>query len=145
MSNHEKRDGVVSKHIDEHRRDLSGYKRGIRNKYGDEVWNNSYFLVLQALKDHGTQSRREVANHVNAMRREQGKRGFIYATVSGYLSFLAGSGYVMAERVRHRDTDVGKEVWSITASGIWALNHKDELLKKTKEDQRRRAKERRAM
>lgn len=123
--------------VETHRRDLSGYKRGIRNKYGDEVWNASYFLVLRALKDHGTQNRREVANHVNATRRAQGKRGFIFGTISGYLSFLAGSGYVVAER-----TDKpGKEVWSITASGIWALNHKDELLKKTKEQQRKRTKE----
>lgn len=130
--------------IETHRRDLSGYKRGIRNKYGDEVWNNSYFLVLRTLKDHGTQNRREVANHVNTIRRAQGKRGFIFGTVSGYLSYLAGSGYVMAERVRFRETDIGKEVWTITATGVWALNHKDELLKKTKEDQRRRAKERRS-
>ena len=126
--------------ISEGRLDLSGYKHGIRNKYGDEVWNASYFLVLRALRDHGTQSRREVANRVNTMRRKQGKRGFIFGTVSGYLSFLAGSGYVMAERTEKP----GKEVWSITASGVWALNHKEELLKKTKEDQRRRSKERRS-
>jgi len=130
--------------VDTHRRDLNGYKRGIRNKYGDEVWNAHYFLALQALKDHGTQSRREVANHVNTMRREQGKQGFIYGTISGYLSKLAGSGYVMAERIRREETDVGKEMWSITATGVWASNHKDELLRKTKEDQRRRSKERRS-
>ena len=131
--------------IETHRRDLGGYKFGIRNKYGDEVWNSNYFLVLQALKDHGTQSRREVANHVNAMRREQGKPGFIFGTISGYLSKLAGSAYVVAVRMRFAKADVGKELWSLTVSGMWALQHKDELLKKTKEDQRRRSKERRAM
>ena len=127
-----------------HRRDLGGYKHGIRNKYGDEVWNAHYFMILQVLKDHGRQSRREVAKYVNAIRREQGKRGFIYGTISGYLSKLAGSDYVMAERIRVEEKDVGKEMWSITTSGIWALNHKDELLRKTKEQQRKWAKERRS-
>lgn len=128
--------------VDTHRRDLSGYKHGIKGKDGKEVWNPIYFDILEYLSDHPRQRRLDVAKHINEARRAQGKRGFIFGTISGYLSKLAGSGYVMAERVRRKETDVGKEIWSITEKGIWALNHKDELLRKTKEQQRLRAKER---